>query len=274
MGSMHTNRILLPLFVATSLAVDLVFVGSLSENTRWPATSAAMVMGLAAGQINLATLWGILASGHLPWRGAVLLVVPVGWGVVIARSAPEIMSDYDMPATWGVHLLTQTVLLASILVLIRLRGAVLLLDDLAANDRPRRRRQFTVRYLFAWLTSTAVAMSVLKTAFDRAKFDETDFHWLDILILDLVAAMIGLATAWLILDSRNRSKRVAATLITALLAMSVMGITLSIVEKAHILLGVFLVWLVAGLYSAAAWTVLRVTGFRLVWLRANPESRT
>ncbi len=263
---MHADRLLVPLLVLATLAIDLAFVNLLADDTVWPATMAAVIMGLAAGQINLATLWGVLGAGCLPWRLAVLLVVPVGWGVVIARSAPRIQAGYDLAAVWGVHLLTQTVLLVSILALVRLCGAVLM----PANQRPvpdtgPLRRQFTVRYLFAWLTSTAIAMSVLKTAFDRARLDGFDFHWIEIVILNLVGAMIGLACVWLTVDSRGRKARLAATLVTALPAAPVVAAMPLLVHSAAVLKAVLLLWLVAALYSALACIVLRMAGLRLIW---------
>ncbi len=265
---MRSSTILLPLLIITSLAVDLALVGSLAAEAKWPALSVAVVLGLAAGQINLVTLWGVLGSGHLPWRITALLVVPIGWGFALAASAPNIKSGYDVVAKWEVHFLTQTVLLASILVLIRLSGAVLRLGDLA-TDLPLRRMQFTLRYLFAWLTSTAISLSVLKTTFDHARLKETDFEWDRIVILGLVGGMIGLAAVWLILDTRDRSRKLAATFVTALPVVTVVGAMVFLVANERQLVAVFQLWSVAGLYSAIAWVVLRVAGIRLVWLRSN-----
>ncbi len=269
---MHAHRILVPLFVIASLTVDLLLVGSLSSRNAWPNGFGAAVLGMAVGQVNLATVWGVLGYGGLPWRVAALLIVPIGWGTAIAEFAPQIKSDYHGAATWGVHFLTQTVSFAAILVLIRLYGAVLLLDDPASSDRRIRRRQFSVGYLFAWLTSTSLGLSALKSTFDRVKLQETNLAWSGTLILGLTGAMIGLTTLWLILDTRGRWKKLAAIFVTAVPVLCVMGAMPFFVFRAPVVGGVYLLWLVAGLYSVVGWTVLRMSGLRLVWLgERKPE---
>lgn len=263
---MHAYRILVPLFVIASLTVDFLAVGSLSSRNAWPNGFGAAVLGLAVGQVNLATVWGVLGYGGLPWRVAALLIVPIGWGTAIAELVPQIKSDYHGAATWGVHFLTQTVAFAAILVLIRLFGAVLLLDDPARGDRPIRRRQFSLGYLFAWLTSTSLGLSALKSTFDRAGLQEANLAWSGTLILGLTGAMIGLAALWLILDARDRSKKLAATFVTIVPVSCVVCAMPLLAIRPPIVWGSYVLWLVAGLYSAAGWTVLRISGFRLVWL--------
>jgi hypothetical protein len=134
--------------------------------------------------------------------------------------------------------------------------------------------QFTLRNLFAWLTSTAISLSVLKTTFERSKLKETDFEWDRIVILGLVSAMMGLTAMWLILDTRDRSRRFAATFVTALPVVTVVGAMVLLVANVNQRFAVFLLWSVAGAYSGVAWAVLRVAGVRLVWLRSLPESRS
>lgn len=270
-GLMHANRILLPMLIVASLAIDLAFVASLpGRSVRWPDVFVAVTLGLAGGQINLATLWGVLGYRHLPSRLAVLVVVPFGWGFAMAASAPEILPDldYDQVATWGVHFLTQTALLASILILVRLRGAVLLAPGLATGDQALPRGQFTLWTLFAWLTATAVVLSALKTTFDHAKLATTTFEWSHILILGFVGAMIGLASFWLILDTSSRSRRIAATWATAIPVVISFAV-MALMVRSDLFVTVFLLWLVAGLYSGIAWFVLRVAGCQLVWSKAT-----
>ncbi len=262
---MHANRILLYLLILTSLVLDLVLVVSLSDSSEWPHIFVAGLLGLAAGQINLATLGGVLGNRHLPWRVTVLLVVPLGWSFAIVVSAPQILPGYGTAATWGVHFLTQTALLASILFLIRMRGACLPLGDLQPSNGRGRRLQFTLRYLFAWLTATAVALSALKTTFEHTKFAETRFQWDAILILGFVNAALGLIAAWIVLDTRAVFRRLAATMITALPAAAVIAYTIFLIGDLEHLVAVLVLWFFAALYSALAVIVLRVAGFRITW---------
>jgi len=261
------------MLIVASLAVDLVLLAWLVErSTKWPDLFVAATLGLAGGQINLATLWSILGCRHLPWRIATLFVVPLAWAFAITASAPEILRDYDRVAVWGVHFLTQSALLVAILVLVRLSGATLLAGSIAPPERPR--RQFSLRYLFAWLTSTAIAMSALKTTFDHANLAETAFDWRGILSLGFVSSTLGLSSIWIVLDTRSRSNKLAATWVTTVPAVLVAVVTMLAVDK-HKLLAVLLICIIAGLYSAIAWHVLSVAGFRLVWLKArNVETPT
>ena len=262
-GPMHANRILLPMLIVASLAADLALVTTLAErNTEWPDLLAAVSLGLAAGQINLGTLWSVLGYRHLPWRVAVLLVVPLGWSFGIAASAPEILPAYNRVATWGVHFLTHTALLASILILARMAGARLLLGALAPNER--KRRQFTLRYLFAWLTATAIIMSALRSTFENAEGVQADISWLEITVLAFVNTTLGLTCVWLICDTRRYSSRLVATFVTAFPAACIVGWV--VIEAGSAIFALPLLWLVAGLYSAIAFGVLRIAGYRLIWV--------
>ena len=258
------------MLIVASLATDLVLLSWLVERrTQWPDLLVASALGLAAGQINLATLWGILGYRHLPWRAAVLIVVPLAWAFAMAASAPDMLTDYDYDrvATWGVHFLAQSSVLTSILILVRLGGAVLVSESLDFSDKPIR-RQFALRYLFAWLTASAFVLSALKTTFDHANLAVNAFDWSGILILGFVNSTVGLSPLWLILDTRSRPRRLAATWVTAMPVVLITVATLLVFDRNR-LLAVFLMWIVAGLYSAMAWHVLSVAGFRLTWLNAK-----
>lgn len=273
---MHTARPLLSMLVVATLAADSALVARLVDRgPRWPDLPVAVAMGLAVGQINLATVWGVLSNRHLPWRMAALIVVPLGWGFAMAASTPEILPDfaYDQVATWGVHFLTQTVSMGSILILARLRGAVLLPPPAATRDQGLQRRQFSLRALFAWLTSTAIILGALKTAFDQMKLSTTALDWPQVLILGVVGAMAGLISLWLILGIADRMRNIAATSICAV-PIAVVLTVMAFVTSPPLLLAVFLLWLIAGLYSGAAWFVLRTAGFHLVWLKAGDADRS
>jgi len=266
---MNANRILIPLLIVATLTYDLVLVGSLTERSRWPDVLLAVLMGLAGGQVNLATFWGVLGYRHLPWRIAIPLIVPIAWGLAFFLYAGQVSPAYKAAAGWAVHLLTQTAMLASILFVVRLCGARLLHTDLASSDRPLR-LQFTLRTLFAWLTATAITLSLLKTAFENTKIAEIYFRWDQIVILGFVNTMLGLTCAWLVLDTRGLKKRLMTVLLTGGPAACVVGfisVALGISwSNNDRLVAVLALWFVSAFYSGVALVVLRVAGFRLVWL--------
>ena len=272
---MHTARPLLSMLVVASLAADSALVARLADRgPRWPDLVVAVAMGLAVGQINLVTVWGVLSTRHLPWRLAALIVVPLGWGFAMAASTPEILPDfdYDQAATWGVHFLTQTISLGSLLILARHRGVALLLPAPATRDQGLQRRQFSLRVLFAWLTSTAIILGALKAAFDRVRLSTTALDWPQVLTLGVVGAMAGLVSMWLILGTADRMKNIAATWACATPIAGVLTV-MAFVTSPSMFSTVFLLWLIAGLYSGAAWFVLRTAGLQLVWLKAQDANR-
>jgi hypothetical protein len=260
---MHANRILLYPLIVASVAVDLVFL-DLAQGSYWPDTLVAVLLGLAGGQINLATLWGVLGYRHLPWRVAGLIVVPIAWSFAVFGYAPEMLPGYQAVVTWVVHFLTHTALLASILFLVRLFGARLIHGDLLPQDAAGNPLQFTLRYMLAWITATAIVLSALKTTFEHTTIAETRFPWDAILILGFVNAMLGLASVWIFLDTRQQSRRRVASLVTLLPTVCVV-VCLSFLAEPDRLLAVLLLWLVVGSYSAIALIVLHTAGLRLAW---------
>lgn len=262
---MNPNRMLLALLVATSLAVDVVLVVLLSDRGAWPDPLVAVALGLAGGQINLATLWAVLGHRRLPWRTAAMFGTPAAWALAFGVWSPGIVSGYRNAATWGLHFLTQMVVLASVAFLVRLWGAKLLPADLGHTRNTPRRWQFTLRYLFAWLTATAIALSLLKTTFDRANLARDFFDdWQAVLILGFVNSMLGLTGIWLIDDTRALSTRILAALLTLFPAAGVVAWVFWVAATDH-LLAVLLLWLAVALYSALTSSVLRLAGFRLLW---------
>lgn len=264
---MRANRILIPLLILATLTYDLVLVSCLTERHRWPDPLVAGLLGLAAGQVTLATLWGVLGRDHLPWRIAVPLSVPLAWGLAILLAQGKVIPAYRAPVEVAVRLLIQSALLTLIFLLIRWHGARLLPVDPTFRTRSLRRRQFSLRYLFAWLTATAITLGLLKTLFQHAKIAELFQRWGKHLILDFVGVTLGLICVWLILDERGRKARLLTALVTGLPAACIVGLA-SWSSRFPALLTL---WLAAGSYSAVAFVVLRIAGFRLTW---GPQEKT
>jgi hypothetical protein len=258
---MRANRILIPLLIVATLTFDLVLVSFLTDRSRWPDPLVAVLLGLAAGQVTLAMLWGVLGRDHLPWRIAVPLIVPLAWGLAILLSQGKVIPAYRAPVEMAVRLLMQSASLTLILLLIRWHGARLLHCEPMPSTHPLRRRQFSLRYLFAWLTATAITLSLLKTLFQHVNIAGLFQRWREHLIADFVGVTLGLIFVWLLLDARGRRSKLMAAFVTGLPAACIIGLA-SWSPRFPALLTL---WLTAGSYSAVAFVVLRVAGFRLTW---------
>ncbi|MHB8899240.1 MAG: hypothetical protein ACYC6Y_10885 [Thermoguttaceae bacterium] len=269
---MPPTRLLVSLLILASLALDLVLLALLPGRNPWPDLFVAALLGVAGGQVNLATAWSVLGYRHLPARLAGAVLVPVGWALAIAVTSSTVLLQYRTAAAWAVHFLTHTAVLGALLLLFRLSGARLLEASFTAGAGPVRRFQFTLRYLFAWLTATALVLSALRTTFENVHLARITLDWTAILVLAFVNTMLGLASLWLIGDTRRLAARIVAASATALPAGCVVGGVLLVADPDRYL-SLGLLWFVAGAYSAVGWLVLRVAGVRLLWPRSGSAAQ-
>ncbi|MGI6415120.1 MAG: hypothetical protein ACOX1P_05570 [Thermoguttaceae bacterium] len=259
---MSESRILILFLVLATVAVDAVLLFQSPAERQWPESSAAVLLGMACGQVNLATVWAVLGRRLLAWRLAALVTVPIGWSLAIDLAADfRGVSGYETAGSWAVHLFAQAVLLAPVLLVFRMRGGRLSFRSSAATASPSRRLQFTLGRLFGWLTASAIVLSAVKSVVGLWNVRAGDFDWWGILILGLVSAAIGLVLVWVLLDTRRLSARLAAALATAIPAIVAAGYASGVADERR-LWAVIQLWLVVALYCSAAMGVLRVAGCR------------
>ncbi len=263
---MRANRILIPLLIVATLTYDLVLVSSITERNRWPDMLVATLLGLAAGQVTLATFWGVLGRDHLPWRIAMPMIVPLAWSVAILLTQGKVFPAYRAPLEVAVRLLMQSASLALILVPIRWHGARLLHSDSTTIAPPLHRGQFSLRYLFAWMTAAAVTLALFKTIFQHVETIEPFLPGPKYLFVDAAGILLGLTVAGLVLDTHSPKTRFVAALsvgVPTVCILLALGFPVSRVRAQHTL------WLALGIYSAIAFAVLRIAGFRIVWASAQ-----
>jgi len=271
--AMGNNRLLIPCLLAASVAVDAVLLALTTDQYEWPALRVAALIGLAGGQINLASLWAMLGTKRLPWRMAALIVVPLAWSLALSVLTPRALSSYEFAGAWAVHFFTQTAILVSLLMLAKsFRGR--LVHRAETGREGRRQLQFSLRYLFAWLTATALTLSLLKVVFEFSTLIESGFaqanryglEWDAVLILGFTIATLGLTVAWLVLDTRPWNARLLSAGITAMPTILVIGyVSTLLVGGVEFTVAIVVLWLTATGYSAVVWIVLRVAGYRIVW---------
>lgn len=268
MENMRENRILVPFLVLATVAVDAAVLCQSPAARPWPGAYAAVLLGMACGQVNLATIWAVLGRRMLAWRLAALVTVPIGWSFAIALAADfRGVAGYTTAGTWAVHLLVQAGLLATVLLAVRLSGARLSPGRSAGAGRRGRPHQFTLGRLFGWMTASAIALSALKSAFGVSQPPNAAFDWRGILVLGAVSAAIGLGLVWGLLDTRPMFARWAAALVSAVPAAWAIGYAACVADGSR-LRAILLLWLVVAIYSSVAMGVLRIAGYRAEWLTA------
>ena len=261
---MGSPNILIPQLVLASLAIDAVVLYSIPAQADWPSLWAAVLSGLAGGQVNLATLWATLGRRRLPWRLAALAVVLAGWSAAFHAGSP--IRVYPSTALWFFHFLVQMAMLSVILLAARLFGARLTHEKEPLDANRDDRRQFTLRHLFGWLTATAIALSALRATFAAAAFGVAAFQWTGILLFGSLISLLGMIAFCTVLDARSATRRLESVLVAALIVLAIESFAVSF----QVLGGRFLVASLvyqgsAMLYCFLAAIILREAGIRVIW---------
>ena len=261
---MGSPKILIPQLIVASLAVDAVVLYSTPTQADWPSLWAAVLVGLAGGQVNLATLWATLGRGRLPWRLVALAVVLAGWSAAFHAGSP--IRVYPSSALWFFHFLVQAAMLAAILLGARLFGTRLIHETESFGANRDRRRQFTLRRLFGWLTATAIALSALRATFATAAFGVAAFQWAGILLFGAVISLLGMIAFCTVLDTRDAIRRLESVLVAGLiiLAIGFFAITFRVLGGRFLVAGLVYQGS-AMLYCFLAAIILREAGIRVAW---------
>lgn len=261
---MGSPKILIPQLIVASLAVDAVVLYSMPRQADWPSLWAAILLGLAGGQVNLATLWASLGRGRLPWRLAALAVVLGGWSAALHSGSP--IRVYSSPALWFSHFLVQAAMLAAILLGARLFGARLIHEKTPLDANRDGRRQFTLRHLFGWLTATAIALSAFRATFEPVAFNVAGFQWAGIFLFGAVVSLLGIIAFCTILDTRDTIRRLESVLVAGLVLLAIgFFMTTFVAWEGDFLVAVLVYQSSAMLYCFLAAIILREAGIRVVW---------
>ncbi len=261
---MGSPKILIPQLIVASLALDAVALYSTPAQANWPSLWAAILLGLAGGQVNLATLWASLGRGRLPWRLAALAVVLAGWSAALHAGSP--IRVYPSPALWFFHFLVQMAVLSAILLAARLFGARLIHEKEPLDADRDDRRQFTLRRLFGWLTATAIALSALRATFATAAFGAAALQWAGTLLFGAVVSLLGMIAFCAVLDTRDTSRRLESVMVAGLIILAIGFFAMTFAAWRGDAVKASLVYQGgAMLYCLLAAMTLREAKIRIIW---------
>jgi hypothetical protein len=270
---MQASRLLILLSLLAAVLVDLVLlsaVGSLGGGLfRWPDPLLAVLFSLAFSQVSMAAAWAGLSETSLPWRLAGLVGVVTVWSVALAREAADAVDGYGRN-DWSVLLLGQALFILAIVLVIRVRGGRLA-NRFKPNAEPQEGRwQFTLGYLFAWLTATSVALGLLRYTIDYDSLT-AGRRWDEVCLVVLSNTAVSLATLWAALGGRGPAWRAAVLCLTtgAVISCSLLhdGAMDEMCLYWALLWVLQIAWLLAWLF------VLRTAGFAFVWPVAARDTR-
>ena len=262
---MQASRLLILLLLAAAALVDLVMlsaVGSVAGGFfRWPHPLLAVLFSLAFSQVSVAAIWAGLSDSSLPWRLAGMVSVVTVWSVALAWEAADAVGGYGKDV-WCMHLLVHALFILAILLTVRARGGRLT-NCLKTNSKPQQRRwQFSLAYLFAWLTATSVSLGLLRYTID---FDLSisNRYWHEILGIGFCNAVVSLATIWAGLSGKRLMLRMAVLCPAAGGVLSLPLVLNS--ARGDIRLSWAVLWILQMVWLSAWLFVLRTAGIRFVW---------
>jgi hypothetical protein len=159
--SAHASRLLVWLLVVGSLLVDMAVVAWSRVSGASGPTTELLLVPLVFSQIGLLSVWAVLGRPALPWRLLSLVCHSAFCGVFVSQTVSSTQRDVVTRVIVLCVFVAVVVLLATgVARWFGLRARWCFED---VRQPPRQRLQFTIRYLFAWLTATAIALGVLKS---------------------------------------------------------------------------------------------------------------
>ncbi len=273
---MSVSRSLLALLVAAAAFADLAVLSRVNParhpGLAWPDLRLALLFSLVFAQVGLTAIWAVLGRTVLPWRMAGLVAVVVGWSVTLAAVLPGAVADLVTDDAWGVQLLLQAGWVGAVLVPARACGGRLAVVPTRRAERGLRRFQFSLGYLFAWITSTAVVLGLWKFTFDLFPLDASSRFWQEAVAIGAVHAALALMAVWAVLDSRCWCVRLQAAGITAVPVVLVFAFWIRQAGR-EALLALLVLWLLEAFWLGFAVYVVRVAGYRLRWAGLSCRGR-
>jgi len=272
---MRQARLLIPLLLLATVLVDRVAVLEAAAEPRFGAPSlfSMAILSLPMSQVCLLAAWAALGSRTpAPWR-AVGLVIPLAvWSKVTASlvGASAAPAPETMASQWTFFLLLEALAAVGLLGIARAAGLRAIgapypaEAEAAASSRPF---QFSLRYLFGWLTAAAIVLAGLGYTFSLTHLALEARTLREMATLATVNVGVLLVALYATLGTRRRLLRwlvaLVAIALAAAAAMPPRRLVLD-VPGGVILVGCTAAWIVASL------AVVRAAGYRLAW-RKRPS---
>lgn len=258
---MRSSHLLVVLLVLAALSADSAALSIVNaeriSQLRWPDLRIAVLVSLAFSQVSLAAIWAAAGRCPLPGRLTMLVGAVASWSGALERSLAGGLSGFRQNESI-VLLSAQSLLVAAPLVGYRVfrrrpRGR---LGDFRRN---RSRSQFSLAYLLAWMTATAVILGLIRDSVGESPLSSGPraLNWMDLGILTTCNTLVALAVFWA--SYGGCARRWRATL--ALLAIvAVVFLYRTLANSAAHLAALVLLTLLEALWLLVMLGVTRVAG--------------
>ena len=185
-----------------------------------------LAYAFVSAEISAVAAWAILGTLAWPLRLPLAAIL----GAAIVKAYPITQSQYYADK-WIVSLQMQIIAIVILSFALRMTG-YRIQKDAGATPQDRRPKQFTLYHLFAWTTTIAVLVGILRLM----DFSESPLvpqstrdsaNWLRCVLLGGTFSVVGLAAFWTTLGAGHWAFRlpvfVAAAVITGLAARWIAG---------------------------------------------------
>jgi len=168
----------------------------------WPHPAFVLAVALCGSQLSLAAIWVGAGGGWFPWRLAGFFATVAFWGVLCEMSGSKFAAPRaESPTIHEECLLLEPFFMAWFLLLLRTGNIRLSLhverSSTASGQAAETPWQFSLSYLLAWMTSTAIILGTVRyLAMEGLPFlplsGFSDFPgWRSIVALTLCLAVLG-----------------------------------------------------------------------------------
>jgi len=261
---MQASRLLILLLLLAAVLVDLVLLSAVGTfeygSFDVPHSILAVLFSLAFSQASMAAVWAGLSDAPLQWRLAGLVGVVTLWSVVLASDLGGNATSHQSD-DWSVLLLGQSLLILSVLLVVRSRGGRLVNCHKTNADPEERRWQFSLRYLFSWLTATAIALGLLRCTINYDSLIRGGNEWIEICLIGLINTAVGLATLWATMSLGRLAPRALAPCMTIVGSLALLLLTQLAIDY----LFWALLWLLQVLWVWVWLRVLQMAGVGFIW---------
>jgi len=220
-------------------------------------------------QVSLVSIWAALGRTSTPWRLTGAFLIVAAWSIILSHTS---VTCINFTSEWMVMLLIQAFAILGPMLVLRASGVCYAraTEDSSATDREDgyHKRQFSIRYLFSWITATAIVLGVAQYCTGQGILHLDFIAWLGCIAFAATNVIIGCSSLWIALGTRWPIRRMI------LLAMSVLAILFGPVsfsggfDESSIslssVLGLELLLMLASLWviRAAGYRVKRSSGAR------------
>ncbi len=265
---MTAGRLLISLLIVASVLVDGVVLSLVglqrgAPAELWPHPALGVLFALCFSQVSLTAVWAVLSARTVPWRLAAAALVVGSFSSALAALGKGTVKAAAME--WIVLLLGQSLIVVAPLLVARARGVRLVepsqLDSTRQGAADRSPWQFSIGYLFGWITATAVVLGMTKYTVDFDHLVLAPYLRTDAGILAVGNSLIALTGLWAVLGVSQPMRRCAVFWLTV---AGVLALYTCLSQHRSYAFVLAVVCVLQAMLLAGSLGVCRVAGFRLV----------